>query len=116
MSDEGRQRRNWHLSRESLLDPEDAPWTRLYTKAMDGDFITFTGFDCAAFNSLFGMFSPVFDEYTLYINNCLAGTAIKKLPPVEKCKGRKRKVEAHSCLGLALSWYRFKGADYILQG
>jgi hypothetical protein len=62
------------------------------------------------------MFSPVFNEYTPYINNGLAGIAIKKLPPVEKHKERKRKVEAHSCLGLALSWYRFRGAEYILQG
>ena len=114
MTAEGRRRRDRHLSREALLDPEESPWQRLYNNGSDKDLITFTGFDRNTFDSLLELFGPAFDTHTPYINSAPDGSSYKHIPL--KQRGRKRLVKAHACLGLTLSWYRFRRGEYILQG
>jgi hypothetical protein len=111
---EGRRRRDRHLGRDALLDLEQAPWNRLYHQGTDKDFITFTGFDRSAFQSILTDFAPLFHSYTLYTDKKASGTCYKAIPL--KRRGRKRLVTAHACLGLTLSWYRVRGGDFILQG
>ena len=110
---EGCQRRNWHIGRDALL--EEAPWQRLYTRGSNSDLITFTGFDQTTFHLLLELFSPMFDNCTPYIKNGPNGSGFRVLKPMEH-RGRKRKIKAHSCLGLTLAWFRFHGMEYILQG
>jgi DDE superfamily endonuclease len=35
---------------------------------------------------------------------------------MNKVVGRKRLIDARSCLGLVLAWYRFRGGGFVLQG
>ena len=68
-----------------------------------------------AFHLLLELFSPMFDSCITYIKNGPNGSGFRVLKPMER-RGRKRKVKAHSCLGLTLAWFRFHGVEYILQG
>ena len=43
------------------------------------------------------------------------GLNYRKLTQTEK-RGKKRMVTAEACLGLVLAWYRFRGAEFVLQG
>jgi DDE superfamily endonuclease len=78
--------------------------------------ITVTGFDHAAFGTLLTIFEPYFYAYTPWVGKS-DGTRmkrIKKKPGIEF--GHPRKIDAKSCLARALAWYRFRGAEFILQG
>ena len=113
LSDEGRERRSRGLPRSVLLDPDKSPWQRLYDSGSDQAFITVTGFSHEAFFDLLQFFEPLFERYTPWTGDN-DGRSFKILP--RKKKGRPRLITAHSCLGLCLSWYRFRGAEYIMQG
>jgi hypothetical protein len=114
---EGRRRRERKLSRDSLLSPKKSPWQKLYSAKNDQAYLTVTGFDVEAFHTLLGFFAPLFYRNTPWTGN-QDGTTYKPLIrlPQHKKGGRKRIICAHACLGLVLSWYRFRGAEYTLQG
>jgi len=114
---EGRHRRDRRIPREALLLPKCSPWQKLYGSKNDQGLITLTGFDHAAFKFLLLRFAPFFNEYTPWTGNRDGGTyqRLEKRND-ERKRGRKRLIKAHSCLGMVLAYYRFRGPLYILQG
>jgi DDE superfamily endonuclease len=75
--------------------------------------IKVTGFDHNTFQHVLSLFEPFFNKYTPWTQNN-DGHNYK----TRKCykRGRKRMATATACLGLVLAWFRFKGAQWILQG
>ena len=111
---EGRKRQSRGLTRDVLLlNPENSPWAKLYKSDNDQALIIVTGFDHEAFDSLLNYFEPLFEQFTPWTGQN-DGKTYKRLPC--KKKGRPRIIKAHACLGLCLAWYRFQGAEFVLQG
>jgi DDE superfamily endonuclease len=115
LSLEGRCRRERRLPREALVSPEESAWTRLFDSGNDQALITITGFDHSAFGSLLDLFKGWFNQHTPWTGS-QDGTTFRELDPNRYRGGRSRIIDAKTCLGLVLSWYRFRGAEYILQG
>ena len=113
LNKEGLDRRSRNLKRKTLLDPANAPWAKLYNSRDDAALITVTGFDHATFQHILDLFEPYYSFYTPWTRNN-DGHNYQRL--LRKKKGRPRKVSATGCLGLVLAWYRFKGAQWIMQG
>ena len=114
---EGRQRRDRRIPREALLHPKQSAWQKLYSSKNDQALITVTGFDHEAFKALLELFGPLFVNYSPWTGKRDGATYRKLAKPItQKQCGRKRLIKAHACLGLVLAWYRFRGAEYILQG
>ena len=113
LNDAGRRRQSRGLCRIVLLSPEDSPWQKLYGSRDDQALITVTGFDHEAFQMLLEYFEPLFFEYTPWTG--MNDGRTMKLRPRKK-KGRPRIIKVHACLGLCLVWYRFRGAEFVLQG
>jgi DDE superfamily endonuclease len=113
LNKEGLDRRNRNLKRKVLLDPSQSPWAKLYASNDNAALITVTGFDHDAFQIMLELFQPLFVQYTPWTRQ-QDGRRFKKVK--NSNKGRKRMVDAATCLGLVLAWYRFKGAQWILQG
>ena len=109
---EGRRRRDRQIPRPALPDPNESPWSILYSSNDDGALITVTGFDHKTFKHMLQLFEPLFNEFTPWTRN----NDGHKYKRVRTRRGRKRMVSAISCLGLVLAWYRFKGAQWVLQG
>jgi DDE superfamily endonuclease len=113
LNQEGRWRQDRQLPRMSLPDPETSPWAILYAFGDDGALITATGFDHNTFRHILDLFQPLYDKFTPCTRQN-DGHNYKK----RRChkRGRKRMVTAEACLGLVLASFRFKGAQWILQG
>ncbi len=71
--------------------------------------ITLMGFTCEAFEYVVGKFSPVYHEFTPFVD--LNGFIIRKISKA----GRPRLMKAHDCLGLYLAWSRTRGSLMVLQ-
>ena len=112
LNEEGRRRRSRKIPRESLVHPIHSPWHRLYRSKNDQALITVTGFDHVAFRIILRLFAPVFNDYTPWTGDN-DGRTYKRL---KRKGGKQRLISAHACLGLTLSWYRFRGAEYVIQG
>jgi DDE superfamily endonuclease len=110
---EGRNRRQRGLPRESLLPPSASAWMKVFTSGNIQALITITGFDHAAFASLLSLFEGWFHKHTPWTGN-KNGTCYCELS--QYTHGRNRIIDARTCLGLVLAWYRFRGAEYIMQG
>jgi hypothetical protein len=110
---EGRNRRQRGLPRIALLPPFASAWMQLFTLCNDPALITVTGFDHAAFAGLLNFFEGWFKRHTPWTGNKDGRTYCELSPYTD---GRKRIINASTCLGLVLAWYRFQGAEYILQG
>ena len=117
LAQEGRHRRRRALNREVLLHPDLSPWMKLYTSGTDGSLITITGFDHSKFEFLLDLFTPFFFAFTPWCSKHggVDGLQYMRRNMNEK-RGKKRMVTAASCLGLTLAWYRFRGAEFVLQG
>jgi DDE superfamily endonuclease len=118
LSIDGMWRRDGRIPREALVDPQSSAWQKLYSSKNDQALITATGFDHASFGMLLSLFEPYFYNFTPWVGN-RDGTSMRRVKNKRNPRGtlgRPRKVDAKSCLGLALAWYRFRGAEYILQG
>ena len=113
LSLEGMQRRDRRIPRACLNDPDQSAWSAVFRSQNDQAYITVTGFDVAKFNTLLGMFAPLFNSYTPWTGSSDGATFI---PYEQGGRGRPRKVTAASCLGLILAYYRFRGAEFALQG
>lgn len=112
----GRKRRSRALKRHSLLDPEHSPWQKLYDSKDDAALITVTGMDHEAFTHLLDIYFPLFDNHTPWTGDH-DGTTWKRLRyPHSAGRGRRRIITPAASLGLVLAWYRFRGAEFILQG
>jgi DDE superfamily endonuclease len=112
---EERRRRDRNLPRKSLLDPDQSPWARVYDSKDDSSLITVTGFDHNAFSIILALFEPLFHAYSPWTGNSGEEFKYRRKGDNER-RGRPRKVTAASCLGLVLSWFRFRGSEFILQG
>ena len=117
LNEEGRQRRDRNLIRAALHDPQNSTWEKCFSSGDDGVLITVTGFDHATFNFMLSHFTPLFTSYTPWCSKVggVDGLNYRKLSNEEK-RGKKRMVTAKACLGLVLAWYRFRGAEFVLQG
>ena len=113
---EGRHRRDCCIPREALVAPKQSPWQKLYHSGNEQALITVTGLDHEAFAVLLERFAPLFARFTPWTGNCDGATYKRLRQTGTKRRGRKRLIKVHACLGLVLSWYRFRGAEYILQG
>ncbi len=71
--------------------------------------ITLTGFTCEAFEYILQKFSPVYHEFTPFVDP--RGFIIRKISKA----GRPRLMQAHDCLGLYLAWTRTRGSLMVLQ-
>jgi hypothetical protein len=87
---------------------------KVFVSKIDTALITVTGFNYRAFHELFVMFEKLFETTSPY-NNQQPADRVLSLSN-EKRRGRPRLIDAKSCLGLVLTWYRFRGPQYILQG
>jgi hypothetical protein len=112
---EGRLRRDRRIPRAALHAPGDSAFDRLYNSGNDQALITVTGFDHRAFRSLLELFGPWFSSHTPW-TGCKDGTTFKPIVRGDKRGGRKRIITATTCLALTLVWYRFRGAEFQLQG
>jgi len=62
------------------------------------------------------MYAPLFNRNTPWTGD-QDGTTYRRLETTLKNKGgRKRIITDHASLGLVLAWYRFRGAEFALQG
>ncbi len=113
---EGRLRRNRSLPRPSLVDPSESPWARLYSSRNDQSLITVTGLDHDAFDHLLSMYKPYFDNFSPWTRTHEGTTFRRMKTSPDKRPGKKRIIMAHASLALVLTWYRFRGAEFILQG
>jgi len=117
LTEEGRRRRDRCIPRAALVPPRLSPWQKLYSSGNNQQaLITVTGFDHEAFSFLLDRFAPLFLSHTPWTGQRGGGTYRRLQRSTVNRKGRKRVILPHSCLGLVLSWYRFRGAEYILQG
>ena len=113
---EGRLRHSRGLNRSSLVHPHLSPWQKLYDSGDNPALITVTGLDHDAFAELLKFYEPFYNEYSPWTGQN-DGTTYKRLTvSVNKGRGRKRIISAAASLGLVLAWYRFRGAEFILQG
>ena len=113
---EGRIRRDRSIKRAALVDPEHSAWKKLYDSGHDGSLITVTGFDHAGFAELLRIYKPCFDQFTPWTGD-QDGTTYRRLQiGANEGRGKKRIITAEASLALVLCWYRFRGAEFILQG
>jgi DDE superfamily endonuclease len=113
---EGRRRRDRRIPRPALLTPGDTAFDKLFNSGNDQALITVTGFDHRAFRSLVELFSPWFLSHTPWTGK-QDGSTYKALTSRSHGRtGRKRIITPTTCLALVLTWYRFRGADFQLQG
>ena len=113
---EGRLRRNRGLNRASLVDPQYSPWQKLFDSRDDPALITVTGLDHSAFAELLSLFEPLDNIFTPWTGKSDGSTYKRLKKPANTGTGPRRIISAEACLGLTLSWYRFRGAEFILQG
>ena len=113
---EGVIRRDRRIPRVALVDPATSPWEKVYQSGNDQAMITVTALDQTAFRNLLKLFRPFFYNYTPWTGNKDGSTYVRVVRGANRRTGRPRLVKASSCLGLSLAWYRFKGAEFILQG
>jgi hypothetical protein len=104
--------RDRRIPRIALIDPNCSPWQHLYVAGNDQAFITFLGLDKKTFDYLVSLFEPFYDRLTPHSSSGM----IMKIKPGKILGGRPRKIDAKSCVALVLSYYRFKGPFFILQG
>ena len=87
-----------------------------YNSKDDRSLIIVTGMDHYAFNELLRLYRPYFDNYSPWTGK-EDGRTFRKLDlEVSKGRGRNRIINVEASLGLVLAWYRFRGAEWILQG
>jgi hypothetical protein len=112
LNEEGRRRRDRRLPRPTLLLPsmETTPWMKLYAARHDPALITVTGLDYECFEKLLALFEPYYNDFTPWT---LDGRIHPKNDP--SFGGRKRIIDAATCLALALTYTRTRGALFMLQ-
>jgi hypothetical protein len=115
LDEEGRRRRDRRIPRCALVDPNESAWEKVYSSGNDGAMITVTGFDNQAFHRLLLLFSPYFNKYTPYTRRN-DGATYKEVVQTKWSSGRPRLINPAACLALVLAWYRFSGAEFLLQG
>ncbi len=106
-------RRLWQrkIPRCSFQEQSQIAWRCLYQSKNDQGMITLTGFDCATFNSLCEIFTPVFELYTPFVlSGILCFERMK-----EQNRGRPWMIRPEDSIGLVLAWTRTRGMLMVLQ-
>jgi hypothetical protein len=106
-------RRLWQrkIPRCSLQEQSQSAWCCLYESRNDQGMITLTGFDCAMFNFLCEIFTPIFESYTPFVPSgvsCFEHTKVQN-------RGRPWMIWPEDGLGLVLAWTRTRGLLMVLQ-
>ena len=114
LNEEGRKRRDRHLPRAALVHPSLSAWQQMYGCGIDSTLITVVGFDHNAFRELLELYKPYFDGFSPWTGDS-DGRTYRRLRRAKR-KGRGRIINAESSLGLTLAWFRFRGAEWALQG
>jgi hypothetical protein len=95
----------------SLQEQSQSAWRCLYESRNDQGMITLTSFDCATFDSLCEIYSPVFESYTPFVpSGVLCFERIQ-----EQNRGRPWMTCPEDGLGLVLAWTRTRGSLMVLQ-
>lgn len=113
--------RDRRIPRDSLISPTNSPWERIYENGTDQAFITLLGFDRQSFDALVENFTPYYNTMTPHRNKQdSTAKCLRTIPDRTKHRsmvgGRPRTIDEKTCVALALSFYRFKGPLFILQG
>ena len=69
--------RQCRIPRISLTTVKNSPWRKVFHSGNDQAMITLTGFTCEAFEYLIEKFSPVYYEFTPFVD--LNGFIIRKI-------------------------------------
>lgn len=109
MSDEDYMRRVRKIPRRALLDPNAAPFQRLFTSGNDSSLITLTGLNHNSFNYVLEKFHILYTKFSPYSTH----GKIRKLSETQR--GRPRLMTSAQCLGLTLAWTRTRGSMAILS-
>ena len=105
------------MSRESPLDPKSSAWEKVHNSGDNPSLMAVAGLDHFAFGKPLAEFEPLHNECTPWGTHCGGVDGLNcRLRNQGKTRGRGRKVTARGCLGLVLCWYRFRGAEFVLQG
>ncbi len=99
------------IPRCSLQEQSQSAWRCLYESRNDQRMITLTGFDCATFDSLCEIFTPVFELYTPFVPSGISCFEHTK----EQNRGRPQMIWPENGLGLVLAWTRKRGSLMVLQ-
>jgi hypothetical protein len=105
-----RRLRQRKIPRCSLQEQSQSACRCLYESRNDQGMITLTGFDCATFDSLRDIFTPVFESYTPFVPSGILCFERTK----EKNKGRLQMIRPEDGLGLVLAWTRTRGLLMVL--
>jgi hypothetical protein len=106
-----RQLRQRKIPRYSLLEQSQSAWRCLYESRNDQGMITLTGFDCATFDSLCEIFTPVFELYTLFSPSGVSCFERMK----EQNREQPRMIRPEDGLGLVLALTKTRGLLMVLQ-
>ena len=101
------------------MDPFHSPWRqKLYDSGDDGALITITGFDHETFAVMLKLklYEPWFESYSPWTGDSDGSTFWRLKKPSSQSNGPKRIITCAASLGLTLAWFRFRGAEFILQG
>jgi hypothetical protein len=106
-----RRLRQRKIPRCSLQEQPQSAWQCLYESRNDQGMITLTGFDCATFDSLCEIFTPIFELYTPFVPSGVSCFEHTK----EQNRGRPQMIWPEDGLGLVLAWTRTRGSLMVLQ-
>jgi hypothetical protein len=107
---EERRKRDRRLPRPTLVCPYRSPWEKVFKSGDDQAMITLCGLDCKSFRDLHEGFKWYYTNFSPYS----ADGFIRRLP-LKQLGGRPRLLSSEACLGLALTYTRTMGGEYILQ-
>ena len=109
LSIEEKRRRRRSIPTHVLNDPGESAWAALYKARDDQAMITSTGFDVLTFDYILGKFKETYYDYSPHGED---GKIVKRS---DDKRGRRRLVDAESCLGLYLVWTRTTCNLWVIQ-
>ena len=108
LNDEERRRRDRHIPRVALAEPNKSARRKILASGNDQSLITITGLDFSVFGKLMESFEPMYSQYSVAP---VDGKYVKR----KDTSGRRRLMKGEDCLGLVLVWTRTRGSLTLLQ-
>ena len=102
--------RRRRIPRLALLHPLESAIYKIFESRSNQALVTLTGLDFDSFTSLNCLFTPIFDNYSPFIDK-ENGYVMGK----QSTRGRKRVVNSTIALALNLAWTRTRGSVMVLQ-
>jgi hypothetical protein len=97
--------RDKQITQTALNIPHFSSWVTLFNSCNDQALIGLTGLNFETFEVVL----PIYYSYSPWIGRD------NTIQPVKSVAGRKRLIDATTCLGLYLAWTRTRGSCMILQ-